>query len=169
MSMTALADAAIRRNQSIAPHLVQTFAAAPSTTAASANTGVTKGLSSLANFFPAEILTAYIGAVGLVHASGTEMQWVVFGVFLTLTPILEWGIYATKAQKLGQPLPYNPSRWPKAALITSFAAFAIYAFSFPNSPFNQFGWYTSVLAGLVVLVSSTLVTVFGPLFRFLGD
>jgi hypothetical protein len=95
-------------------------------------------------------------------ASSTPFE--VYVLFLVLTPLVVWGLYAAKARRAGKPIPRSIGAWPKWEMLAGFVAFAIWAAALPASPLERFDWFNAGLAGIAALVISMLLAVFAPVF-----
>ena len=87
-----------------------------------------------------------------------------FVFFVILTPIVVWALYATKVITAGKPLPRSFSAWPKWEMFASTLAFTVWAAALPSSPLEQFAWFNAGLAGISVLIVSSLLGIFSPIF-----
>jgi hypothetical protein len=85
-------------------------------------------------------------------------------LFLVLTPMVVWGLYAAKARKAGKAVPTSLAAWPKWEMFAGLVAFAIWAAALPASPLDRFEWFNAGLAGISALVISMLLAVFAPVF-----
>jgi hypothetical protein len=86
-------------------------------------------------------------------------------VFLALTPVIVWLVYAAKVRNAGQRLPSSVASWPWWEMISTTVAFAAWAYAMPTSVFTRFDWYTAAIGTLVVLVVSTLLGLIAPLVQ----
>ena len=149
--------------------------------------GVNTAMNVLFGYIPAEVLTLYVAVVAAIHPSvsggaGTEgttstvvdsatkvtmADWVTFGIFLVATPIIFWVVYAVKLKSAQKPLPLPFSTWPLWEMFAATIAYCAWAFALPATPFHQFDglWYSTGLAGVAVLVTSTVLALLAPLFQ----
>ena len=138
--------------------------AAPGTT-----TSVTSALSAIAAYIPTEVVTVYVAVLatlGITTGAGglTYTPIPVYVVFIILTPIVVWGLYASRAVTAGRRLPRSLRSWPKWEMVAATLAFAAWGAAMPSSPLGVFEWFMPSLAGVVALVLSLLIGVFSPLF-----
>jgi bacteriorhodopsin len=102
---------------------------------------------------------------GSAAAAGvTTTPIIAYGVFVVLTPIVVWGLYASRAVEAGKKLPRSLASWPKWEMVAATLAFAAWAAALPSSPLERYGWFTAGLAGVVALVLSMLIGLFAPIF-----
>jgi hypothetical protein len=133
---------------------------------------VTSALQAIVTYIPTEIVTVYvavlatIGGAATAAAAGAEAATPieVFLVFILLTPLVTWGLYATKAVTAGKGLPLSLAAWPKWEMAAGTISFAVWGAALPQSPLERFDWFSIALAGVVALVVSMLLGVFAPLF-----
>lgn len=65
-----------------------------------------------------------------------------------------------------KPLPLAPRAWPMWEMFAATVAYVAWAFVLPNSPFQQFqDWYSSALAGVVVLAATTILGLLAPVVQ----
>jgi hypothetical protein len=167
--------------------------AAPPADGTTATNGVNTAMQVLFGYIPTEVLTLYVAVVAAIHpnssASGpaaagatavqsaistavqqpsavTPVDWGVFWTFLVATPVVFWVVYATKLKGAQKPIPLAFAAWSLWEMTAATVAYAVWAFALPASPFREFGsWYSSGLAGVVVLVTSTVLGLLAPLFQ----
>jgi hypothetical protein len=184
MSLNSLANAAIARRSDFSPagrapgtyaEIASAAAAtsAPLPAAAPANpnapapaaTAVDTTMNVLTGYIPAEVLTGYVAVLAALGSPKLmKAEWIAFWIFFIATPVVLWIVYATKAKGAGKPLPLSYSSWPLWEMAASMIAFLAWAFALPNSPFTTLDWYSSAIAGLVVLVTSSILGLLAPLF-----
>jgi hypothetical protein len=138
----------------------------PPPTTTSTNTA----LQAITMHIPTEVLTLYVAAVASLGSikgpQGQEIgRWLPFWCFLVLTPLAHWLIFASKLKAAGKPIPLSPATWPKWEMSAATIAYIVWAFALPDSPFAQFYWYSSGLAGFIVLVISWGLGALGPLMQ----
>jgi hypothetical protein len=189
MSISSLTNVAVARRTDelgkgpdgrprTAAELAQATADDPSTQSAG-----TSALKSIATYIPTEIITLYVAALAALAGSNPDIpakqsdlaktggsvastaDFVAFWVFLALTPVVVWLVYAAKVRSAGKRLPSRPVSWPWWEMIASTLAFAAWAYSMPNSVFTRFAWYTAAIGTLVVLVVSILLGLIAPLVQ----
>lgn len=130
----------------------------------------------IATYIPTEVLTLYLAVVAAVETPGqlTDDQMTLlmafytpagasFLTFLLLTPAIVWLVYATRVKASQRHLPVHPTEWPVWEMFASTAAYLAWAFALPANPFSQLPWYSSSVAGIVVLATSMLLGLLSPL------
>ena len=133
------------------------------------STSVTSALSAIAAYIPTEVVTVYVAVLATLGVAtgrgGTTYTPIpVYVVFIILTPIVVWGLYASRAVTAGKRLPRSLRSWPKWEMVAATLAFAAWGAAMPSSPLGVFEWFMPSLAGVVALVLSLLIGVFSPLF-----
>jgi hypothetical protein len=135
---------------------------------------VNTALQTLTTYIPTEVLTLYVAAVAALDssASGSSTRppnsiydWLPFLIFLVGTPLIAWIAFATKIKSAGRPIPLNPTTWPMWEMSAAAIAFVAWAFALPKTPFLQFKWYSSGIAGLAVILVSYGLGSLGPLMQ----
>jgi hypothetical protein len=125
----------------------------------------------LFDYIPTEVLTLYVAVVAAIHPATAPPgpvqpgDWYTFVTFLIATPIIFWLVYAAKLKSAKKPLPIAPAAWPVWEMSAATIAYAAWAFALPNTPFREFGWYTTGLGSVIVLVTSTVLGLLAPLFQ----
>ncbi len=140
---------------------------APPFQAPLAGSGVLAALKSIVDYIPIEIVTVYVAVGAALSDPGTPSrtgQWVAFWVFLVLTPVTLWALFAARLRAAGASLPVDPTRWPWPELIVAIVAYVLWAFTLPNTPFADFGWYRPGLGTAVLLVGTLVLGLGAPLF-----
>ncbi|MGB7816986.1 MAG: hypothetical protein WBL28_11625 [Methylotenera sp.] len=124
-------------------------------------------LNVLFGYIPTEVLTLYVSVLAAVQQEGkvTSTDWITFWIFLLATPVVVWLVYGAKLKTLQKPLPLNFGTWPVWEMFAATVAYAAWAFGLPHSPFTEFGWYSSGLSGVAVLVVSTVLGLLAPFFQ----
>jgi hypothetical protein len=158
--------------------VAQATADAPTT-----QNAATSALRSIATYIPTEVITLYVAALAALAGSNPDIpaqqsdvaqtggsvassaDFVAFWVFVALTPVIVWLVYAAKVRSAGKRLPSRPVSWPWWEMVSSTVAFAAWAYAMPNSVFTRFAWYTAAVGTLVVLVVSTLLGLIAPLVQ----
>jgi hypothetical protein len=131
-------------------------------------------LSAIATYIPTEIVTLYVSVLAVIGATAptattertvaVSTPFAAFALFVILTPFVVWALYATKVITANKPLPRSVSAWPKWEMIAATIAFTVWAAALPSSPLDQFTWFNAGLAGIAVLVVSSLLGIVSPLF-----
>ena len=111
-------------------------------------------------YIPAEIVAVYVAAIGVIYVPGAKPaggQWLLMWVILALTPFTIWATYALKNKNVTGLLPVRPHSWPWLQMILASAAFELWAFSLPGSPFDNFSWYKPALGSVALLIGTFLI------------
>ncbi len=122
----------------------------------------------LFGYIPTEILTMYVAVLAAVGQAKevTPSAWIAFGCFLAATPIVVWLTYGAKLMAAKKAVPIAYGKWPVWEMFAATLAYCAWAFALPNSPFSEFtSWYSSALAGVAVLVASTVLGLLAPFFQ----
>lgn len=174
MSVSSMANLAFARRADVEPEGEGLKTRAEVATAKEGPGGaVSSAVSAIAAYIPTEIVTVYVAVLatlgvtrdGSAAASGvTTTPILAYAVFVVLTPLVVWGLYASRAVGLGKPLPRSFASWPKWEMVAATLAFASWAAALPSSPLERYDWFTAALAGVVALVLSMLIGLFAPLF-----
>ena len=134
----------------------------------SSTTGaVTAALDVVMSYVPTEILTLYVAVMAVVQAENqvSLAEWNTFWFFLAATPLVVWLVFAGKLRGAGRALPVAPTKWPWWEIFAATTAFVAWALALPKSPFSVCSWYVGGLAGIVVLVTSTVLGLLSAIFR----
>ena len=123
----------------------------------------------MVTYIPTEIIMGYVAVSVEIDGSPAHSftgQWIAFWLFLALTPVINWSLYAGLLRQRRQRLPWHPRTWPWFGLIAATVAFALWAFALPASPFTSLYWYKASWAAGGLIVGSILLgiaaRVFGP-------
>ena len=129
---------------------------------------INAALRTLTTYIPTETLTLYVAVLAALQpttsAAASSSSWTPFWCFLIATPVVIWIVYITKAKTAGKPIPWSPLKWPLWEMAAGTIAYVAWAFTLPASPFASLAWYSSALAGIIVLVTSTVLGLVSPLF-----
>jgi hypothetical protein len=134
---------------------------------------VNTALNVLFDYVPTEILTVYVAVLAAIQqptameSSGnvTHGAWIPFWCFLVATPVVVWLVYAAKVKAAEKPLPVSLKEWPAWEMTAATLAYCAWAFALPKTPFAEFDWYSSALAGIAVLIASTILGLLAPFFQ----
>jgi len=132
---------------------------------------IASALGAVTTYIPTEVLTLYLAVVAANQSlmEGQRQHFFselgIFVVFLVLTPILVWLIYAGKVVSANDPVPLRPRRWPKWEMFAATIAYAAWAFAIPANQFDAYSWYLPAIAGVAVLGVSTLLGLLAPIFN----
>jgi len=124
-------------------------------------------LNILFGYIPTEIVTLYVAVLAAIGVEGkvTPTEWASFGVFVAGTPVVVWLVYGAKLKNSNLPLPLTYATWPVWEMFAATVAFVAWGFALPQSPFAAFTWYSSALAGVVVLITSAILGLLAPFFQ----
>lgn len=128
---------------------------------------VEAALTVLFAYIPTEVIALYVTVLGALSNTNNSMvpQWITFFLFIFLTPVVVWLVYAAKLKNLGLVIPIDFSEWPKWEMTASTIAFLAWAFALPNSPFKVFeSWYSPAIAGVTIVFTSTVLGLISPFF-----
>jgi hypothetical protein len=130
---------------------------------------VTSALSAIATYIPSEILTLYVAVLAALTpesgaATAAPTPWLTLILFAATTPPVVWILYAMKVSAANKPLPILPTQWPVWEMVSATIAFVAWSFAMPQTPFSGQSWYSAPLAGIAVLVVSTVLGLVAPLF-----
>ncbi|MEV5143452.1 hypothetical protein AB0L14_03165 [Streptomyces sp. NPDC052727] len=127
---------------------------------------------SVTAYIPTEVVAAYVAVIGLLQQPADRSRtpdWVVFWAFLVITPLAVWLSMARQEKTKGLPLPVHPGSWPAHTwfnLIAATASFALWGFSLPETPFQDFGWYKSGYGTGALVIGTLLLGLVSPLFQW---
>jgi hypothetical protein len=132
-----------------------------------AGNGVNTAMHVLFGYIPTEILTLYVAVLAALHKPGqtTNVDWRTFVAFLIATPFVVWLVYAGRVIANTKPVPIWPSQWPFWEMFAATVAYLAWAFALPDTPFSSYNWYSSALAGVIVLLASAILGLLAPLFQ----
>ncbi|MEU2396114.1 hypothetical protein [Streptomyces sp. NPDC007369] len=126
---------------------------------------------SVMTYIPTEVVTAYVAVLGILDAPAGHSrtpQWVVFWLFLAITPLAVWAAMAQREMAKGRRVPLHPAAWPVHTgfnIMAATAAFVLWGFSLPGSPFSGFGWYSPKIGAVALILGSLVLGLISPLFR----
>lgn len=131
------------------------------------STAVNTALNLLFGYIPTEVLTLYVAVLAATQQTGaiTRAGWATFWCFLVATPLVVWLIYGAKVKAAQKPVPIHPRAWPVWEMFAATIAYCAWAFAMPNAPFTGYVWYSSAMAGIAVLVASTILGLVAPFFQ----
>jgi hypothetical protein len=175
MSISAMANAAIGRRLDFepmgeAPRGIDGVSKAAGGSSAPDNQ-MTSAVKVIVTYIPTEILTLYVAVVAALNSSPNDavagsstnpVPWlrVTFWAFLAVTPLAVWVLYAVKVTAARKPIP-GFSQLPVWEMVAGTIAYAAWAFALPNFPYDR----SSPIAGIGVLVTSTVLGMVAPLFQ----
>lgn len=173
MSISSMTNVAYKRREDVgggAPDTLQEVAQAKGEEPNPQN-AIASALSAITAYIPTEILALYVAVVAVNQSliDGQRQHFfselVLFVIFLILTPIIVWLIYAGKVVSANDTAPLRPKRWPKWEMFAATAAYAAWAFAIPANQFDVYSWYSPAIAGVAVLAVSILLGLLAPLFN----
>lgn len=127
---------------------------------------MSNALGTITTYIPTEMLTLYVAVVAALGSDATvTTRWIAFAVFLPLTPLTVWLLFATQVKSSGKRIPVAVMRWPIWEMVAGTIAFLAWAIALPQTPFAEITWYSSAIGGVVVLVVTSLFTLIAPLFQ----
>ena len=130
---------------------------------------LTTALKVIVTYIPTEVLTLYItvlATIQLPNRTSYRPLWVAFFCFLAATPFTVWLVYAAKVITAGKGLPLAPRTWPVWEMSAATIAYVAWALALPESPFKyNFDWYNPALAGVIVMITTTILGLVAPLFQ----
>lgn len=129
---------------------------------------VNTAIRTLTTYIPTEILMLYVAVLAALQPSAKEAaatsSWATFWCFLIATPLVTWIVYVGKVKTSGKPFPWAPLKWPLWEMAAGAIAYVAWAFALPTTPFSSLAWYSAALAGIMVLITSTILGLLAPLF-----
>ncbi|MFF3871198.1 hypothetical protein [Streptomyces sp. NPDC001978] len=126
---------------------------------------------SVMTYIPTEVVTAYVAVLGILGSPADRSrgpQWVVFWLFLAITPLAVWAAMAQREIAKGGRVPFHPAAWPIHTgfnIMAATASFVLWGFSLPGSPFQGFGWYSPKIGAAALILGSLVLGLISPLFR----
>ncbi len=176
MSVSSLAEVAFLRRTDVelpnargpaAPVMAPGRIELVNTATPNAQTAITAALKVVVTYIPTEVLMLYVAVLAAIRVPGQTYRrsLIVFYTFLIFTPVVVWLVYAAKCKGGGKPLPLAPRNWPIWEMFAAAVAYGAWAFAFSDNPFVGFSWYSSALAGVVILIVSTLLGLLAPIFQ----
>lgn len=154
----------------VTPKPTEPVAAGGAAGGGAATDGTHTALQTLTTYIPTEVLTLYVAAIatlGPLKINGQDVgRWLPFWFFLAATPFLVWAAFATKLVTAGKAIPVLPAKWPIWEMVAATIAYFAWTFALPSTPFSQYtDWYSSGLAGFLVLVVSAGLGIIAPLMQ----
>lgn len=136
---------------------------------ADSQSAATTALNVIVTYIPTEVLTLYVAVLAAIQDPNRKSYsalWAAFYFFLIATPLIVWLVYAAKVRAADKPLPLAPRAWPVWEMFAATVAYTAWAFALPETPFKYYGdWYSPALAGVIVLIISTLLGLVAPLVQ----
>lgn len=131
---------------------------------ANPKTSIENALGVLFSYIPTEVIALYVAVISAIKVNSSYAGWVTFFVFLIFTPVVVWLVYAAKIKKATGVIPLTISSIPLWEIIASTLAFIAWAFALPDSIFQTFSWYSQSVAGVSILLTSTILSLIAPFF-----
>lgn len=123
---------------------------------------VNTALNLLFGYIPTEVVTLYVAVLAALEGSTPPAnRLLTFYIFLAVTPLVVWVVFASKIKALGKRLPWRFGALPLWEMFAATLAFTGWAAALPNSPFA----ISQAMAGLMVLITSTVIGLLAPLFQ----
>jgi hypothetical protein len=133
----------------------------------------------LTTYIPTDVLSLYIAGYGVALAIQAEwertrpndggpllsFEWWNFWLFLVLTPVITWVVFATKLKADGKSLPLAFRCWPLWEMIAGAIAYTAWTIAIPESPFDGYFWHIDAATGFVAVFISFMLGLFAPLFQ----
>jgi hypothetical protein len=118
------------------------------------------------SYIPTEVVTTYVAVLSATRSESKSLtgQWLALWIFLALTPIAVWILYARRLKVLDQPAPFRPKGWPLWEMCAATLAFAAWALALPNSPILEKVDYPPGLGTIAILGASFALGLLTPLF-----
>lgn len=134
----------------------------------------TSVIDSVTLYVPIEIITAYVAILATFSLNTPDSSLsriVTFWVFLGLTPVTAWMLYAARRRaddamqhpETTPTLPWLPTKWPWWEMISGAVAFAVWTYALPLSPFARYSWYRPALGTAGLLFVSFVLGLIEPL------
>ena len=125
-------------------------------------------LSAIVAYIPTEVVTTYVAilaSLGAVASQSSLEKWATFWVFLGLTPVATWILYAVKLKSRNALKGLKFKQWPWWEIIAATIAFTVWAYALPGSAFSSLSWYKPGLGTAGLLFVSFLLGMLAPLFQ----
>lgn len=149
----------------------------PEDNQASEESAVSTALKTVTTYIPTEILTLYVALTATLaplipeseirntnFAPDYTSRWVIFGIFLLITPAAVWIAFVGKLTADRRMWPRTWSQLPKWEMIAASIAFIAWAAALPDSPFGSINYFNDAIAGAIVLITSTALAWLAGLF-----
>jgi hypothetical protein len=131
---------------------------------------VNTALNVLFGYIPTEVLTLYVAVLSVLTQSNKESSgntgWILFLCFLVATPIIVWLAYGAKVKAANKPIPLTFKAWPIWEMFAATLAYFAWVLALPNNPFINNSWYSPGVAGIAVLIVSTVLGLLAPFFQY---
>lgn len=165
-SIVEIAAAARKAPTPASPEAASPEAAAAKAPAAKAEADppapVNTALNLLFGYIPTEVVTVYVAVLAALEGSAPPADTLfTFYIFLAVTPLVVWVVFASKIKALGKRLPWRFGALPLWEMFAATLAFTGWVAALPNSPFDM----SQAMAGLMVLITSTVIGLLAPLFQ----
>lgn len=128
-------------------------------------TTVENALGVLFSYIPTEVIALYVAVISTIDSSNPKASWIAFFAFLVFTPVVVWLVYAAKVQNSTGVIPITFASLPLWEMFASTLAFVAWGFALPDSVFQSFTWYSQSVAGVSILLTSTILSLIAPFFN----
>jgi hypothetical protein len=127
-------------------------------------------LASISAYIPTEVIGLYISSLGALSAStksdataaqGQYTTWL-FLIFLTLTPVMVWLIYAGKLVEASKQAPIPFRMWPKWEMVAATVSFFVWGAALPLSPVT---FIPQAFAAVLIVVVAGLLGMIASVFQ----
>jgi hypothetical protein len=120
-------------------------------------------LSAIVAYVPTEIIAAYTLVLATVGAQTAPVPMWTFWVFLGLTPLFVWLVYAVRSVEQGKDIPLGWNVIPLWEAIAATIAFGVWSATLPRSALRGYSWYDPDVAAFVLVVISIVLPLVGVL------
>jgi hypothetical protein len=174
MSVVSMANAAAARRHDYWPpgrppaSVAELGAAAEQPTAIAPDRGtgraapgpdVTGLLKTATTYIPTEVVTMYLALTNALDPARPSL--VLVAAFAAATPFLVLLVFAGRLRADGKPVP-GPGGWPLWEMSAGCVAFLAWSIALPDRPVD---WLTPSVAGVVLVIVTTLLGVAAPYFQ----
>lgn len=159
---------AARRQKNVTPSLDATNTQTGTAPVAASARAIESAVTALVRYIPTEIITLYIAAVSVAPALNEAVHFLtpraLYWSFVLLTPIMFMIVFLNRLAIERQKFP-GLRQFPWWKLMSSTAAFAVWALAVPNNPYID-TVAASAAAGLAALLASTILTLLEPIVEW---
>jgi hypothetical protein len=136
--------------------------------ASTAQNPVTSALAIITTYIPTEILTLYVATLAAIQTpndSAAMEQRITFWIFLVLSPVIIWLVYAAKLRSDNKPLPLSLRQWPIWEMVAATLSYVAWAISLPGSSILQEVGLPPGLGAVLVIATAALLGLIAPIFQ----
>jgi hypothetical protein len=112
---------------------------------------------------PAEVIAVYIAVFDLIGVD-VAAQWVIFWIFVGLTPCVLWAEVMRKAGTRRTARMRSMGSWPWLPMGATTISFVVWAAALPGSVFLTIHGYHAVYGAAAMLMWALVLGSFSPLF-----